>query len=36
MGLKTADAVAGRLAPPIRIRPSLRAFEQAVLAGADA
>jgi threonine synthase len=33
MGLKTADAVAGRLPAPIRIRPSLRAFEQAVLTG---
>lgn len=34
MGLKTADAVAGRLPSPIRIRPSLRAFEQAVLSAA--
>jgi threonine synthase len=33
MGLKTSDAVSDRLAAPIRIRPSLRAFEQAVLSG---
>lgn len=31
MGLKTADAAAGAVAKPIRIRPSLRAFEEAVL-----
>lgn len=31
MGLKTADAVAGAVAEPVRIRPSLRAFEETVL-----
>ncbi|MDR7555794.1 MAG: threonine synthase [Armatimonadota bacterium] len=32
MGLKTADHLAGALAAPVRVRPSLRAFEAAVLA----
>jgi threonine synthase len=36
MGLKTADAVAESLPASIRIRPTLRAFEQAVLAWASA
>ncbi|MDQ7858891.1 MAG: threonine synthase [Armatimonadota bacterium] len=31
MGLKTANALAGMVAKPVRIRPSLRAFEAAVL-----
>lgn len=36
MGLKTHEALAGAVAPPVRIRPSLRAFEQEVLAAATA
>jgi threonine synthase len=32
MGLKTADHLAGAVAAPVRVRPSLRAFEEAVLA----
>jgi threonine synthase len=32
MGLKTMEPLAGALAEPIRIRPTLRAFEQATLA----
>lgn len=35
-GLKTQEAVAGSLPPATRIRPNLRAFEQAVLAPATA
>jgi threonine synthase len=34
MGLKTADAVAESAAAPVRIRPTMRAFEEAVLATA--
>jgi threonine synthase len=36
MGLKTSEAVAAALRPPVRIRPTLRAFEQAVLTPAIA
>ncbi|MGQ0568139.1 MAG: threonine synthase [Armatimonadota bacterium] len=36
MGLKTQEAVVGVLPAPIRIRPSLRAFEQAVLSSTTA
>ena len=32
MGLKTQEAVANVLPPTVRIRPTLRAFEEAVLA----
>jgi len=35
MGLKTADHLAGAVAAPVRVRPSLRAFEEAVLARAS-
>ncbi|MDR7486651.1 MAG: threonine synthase [Armatimonadota bacterium] len=34
MGLKTQEAAAGAVAASVRIRPTLRAFEQAALAGA--
>jgi threonine synthase len=36
IGLKTQDAVAGAVPASVRIRPSLRAFEQAVLAASTA
>jgi threonine synthase len=35
MGLKAQEAVAGRLPEIIRIKPTLRAFENAVLAPAS-
>ena len=34
-GLKTQEAVAGRVSAPLHIRPSLRAFEEAYVGGRD-